>query len=49
MGGGDELAAVVAQDGGLVADTGEHALAAAGEAGEEMGLDEAEATRSLPV
>jgi hypothetical protein len=36
-----EAAAVVAQNGDLVADAGQNALAAAGEAGEEVGLDKA--------
>ena len=37
----DELGAVVAQHGDLVAHAGKHALAAAGETGEEVGLNEA--------
>ena len=45
--GGDELGAVVAQHRHLIAHAGQHALAAAGEAGEEVGLDEALADQQL--
>ena len=40
-GGGNKLGAVVAQNGDLIAHAGQHALAAAGEAGEEVRLNEA--------